>query len=230
MYTCLKTFGVVTFSIFVVMSQPALANVVVGGTRLVYEASKKEASISVVNQSNNSVYLVQSWIENGAETRVGKAPFVITPPLFRLDPSQENLLRVIHLDGALPQNRESLYWLNIKAIPSTKKNGGNELLIAVKNRLKLIYRPSALSSKIANEAYKSVHFSRQGSQLVVKNPTPYYISFYKIKVGHAEIKDAGTVSPESSHSWPLPLGASGKVTWQAINDFGGITPESSSSL
>jgi P pilus assembly chaperone PapD len=60
----------------------------------------------------------------------GKAPFIITPPLYRLDGGQKNIERIV-MTGSLPQEQESLFWLNIKAIPSASKQM-NSLQIAVK--------------------------------------------------------------------------------------------------
>lgn len=78
-----------------------------------------------------------------------KAPFIITPPLYRLDKDQQNVERIV-LAGALPQDKESLYWLNIKAIPAASRKD-NTLQIAVKTRIKLIYRPAALKGVIPEE-------------------------------------------------------------------------------
>lgn len=68
---------------------------------------------------------------------------MVTPPLFRLGAGQENNLRILRTGGNLPEDRESLYWMNIKSIPSTteKQDNVNTLQIAVKTRIKLIYRP-----------------------------------------------------------------------------------------
>ncbi len=69
------------------MSCVAQAGVIVGGTRLIYEGGKKESSLSVSNPDKGP-YLIQTWVETtagGAE----KAPFVVTPPLFRLDGDQK---------------------------------------------------------------------------------------------------------------------------------------------
>ncbi|MDI8993129.1 fimbria/pilus periplasmic chaperone, partial [Salmonella enterica subsp. enterica serovar Anatum] len=41
------------------------------------------------------------------------APFMVTPPLFRLNGGQKNVLRIIRTGGNLPEDRESLYWLDI---------------------------------------------------------------------------------------------------------------------
>lgn len=60
---------------------------------MVYPESKKESSIGITNPDNLD-YLVQSWVETEDNARE-KAPFLITPPLFRLDAKQENVLRII---------------------------------------------------------------------------------------------------------------------------------------
>ena len=119
--------------------------------------------------------------------------------------------------------------MNIKSIPASEKQESNTLQISVKSRIKLFYRPAGLSGSPA-EAYKSLTFERQGNQLRVNNPTPYHVSFYRVSVGASEIEDAGMVAPNSSLSWPIPAGATGAVSWQAINDYGGITAESNSAL
>ena len=77
----------------------AQAGVVVGGTRLVYDGKKKESSLGLRNP-DNIAYLIQSWVDM-PEGVSGRAPFVITPPLFRLDAKQNNILRVVRAGGAL---------------------------------------------------------------------------------------------------------------------------------
>lgn len=200
------------------------AGVVVGGTRVVYDGSKKEASISVMNPEKITPYLIQSWVEDASISSTKKAPFIMTPPLFRLDAGQENVLRIIRTGGQFPENKESVFWLNIKSIPASEKTDDNQLQISVKTRIKLFYRPAGLPSS-AGEAYKALKFSRTGNQLTVNNPTPYHVSFHRVSVGEKEIKDAGMVSPQSSLTWTLPAGASGAVSWQSINDFGGVSAD-----
>lgn len=94
------------------------AGIIVGGTRVVYDGAKKESSLSV-NNPDKIPYLIQTWIENN-DSSSSKAPFIVTPPLFRLDGEQQNLLRIIR-SGNLPEDQESLFWLNVKAIPAGKE-------------------------------------------------------------------------------------------------------------
>ncbi|MEI2604629.1 molecular chaperone [Erwinia aphidicola] len=227
MFSKLKTFCVITALIST--TQYASAGVIVGGTRVIYNAAQKETSIAVRNPEKTTPYLMQSWVENASLTDSSKAPFIITPPLFRLDAGQENTLRIVRTGGQLPEDRESLFWLNIKSIPSSSKAETNQLQISVKTRIKLIYRPASLAAN-APESYKRLTFSRQGNQLQVTNPTAYQIAFYSVKVGGVEIKEPGSITPFGTLSLPLPAGASGQVSWQTINDFGGITAAESKAL
>lgn len=205
----------------------ANAGVIIGGTRVIYDGNKKEASISV-NNPDGTPYLIQSWIETqngGAE----KAPFVITPPLYRLDSNQQNVERII-LAGSVAQDKESLYWLNIKAIPAAPKKD-NTLQIAVKTRIKLIYRPADLKGTTPEEKAESLTWSVAGNQLQVTNPSSYVINFNEIKVGGKKLDDVSYVLPGATARFTMPKGVSGgNMTFTVINDYGGPGPVHSKSL
>jgi P pilus assembly chaperone PapD len=202
------------------LTAPAMAGIEVGGTRLIFDASKKEATLSVRNPEKQTPYLIQSWIDNGDEADQAKIPFIITPPLFRLDAGQENQLRVINT-GAMPQDRESIYWMSVKSIAASSREA-NQLQISVRTRIKMIYRPAGLRAGVA-DAYKKLTVKRSGNQLIFTNPTPYFISLHTVYVGNREITEAGMVPPISNHTLTAPAGASGQIRWRAINDYGGRT-------
>ena len=205
----------------------ANAGVIIGGTRVVYDGNKKEASIDV-NNPDKTPYLIQSWVETlngGAE----KAPFIITPPLYRLDGGQQNIERVV-VTGNLPQDKESLYWLNIKAIPSAPKKD-NTLQIAIKTRIKLIYRPAGLKSQQPQELSHQLTWRRNGNQLQVTNPTSYVINFNEISLGGKKIENVSYVLPGESMNFTLPAGAnSTSINYKVINDYGAVSDVQSASL
>lgn len=206
----------------------AQAGVIVGGTRIVYHGEKKETSISVKNPDKSS-YLIQSWSDAGEKSN-DKSPFMVTPPLFRLGGGQENSLRIIRTGGNLPEDRESLYWMNIKSIPaSEKRDNVNTLQIAVKTRIKLIFRPQTLTEQPEKFTDK-LTWRRTGNSLTVTNPTAYYMNFSTVKVGSSTVKDATYVAPQGTASFTLPAGASGDVSWTIINDFGSAGEEHRSRL
>ncbi|WP_337261279.1 MULTISPECIES: fimbrial biogenesis chaperone [unclassified Serratia (in: enterobacteria)] len=198
----------------------AQAGVIVGGTRLIYDGAKKESSLGISNP-DKVPYLIQSWVDS-QDGDTSKVPFIITPPLFRLDGGQDNILRVVRAGGNLPTNKESLYWLNIKSIPSAEKKD-NTLQIAIKTRIKLIYRPQGLPGSL-EEAAKALTWQRSGNAVQVTNSSPYYVTFFKVKVNGNQIKNATMVAPQSSARFELPAGVSGgALSWEIINDYGGTS-------
>lgn len=196
----------------------AHAGIIIGGTRVIYDGNKKEASISV-NNPDSTPYLIQSWIEmqNGGTE---KAPLIITPPLYRLDSAQQNLERII-LTGNVPQDKESLYWLNIKAIPSAPKKD-NSLQIAVKTSLKLIYRPVELKGSVPEEEADTLTWTVVGNQIQVTNPSRFIMNFNEISIGGKKLENITYVLPGATARFDLPKDVhSGKTTFTLINDYGG---------
>lgn len=191
-----------------------------GGTRVIYEEGKREASMSVTNADNAVPYLVQSWVDNYSATKNNAPPFIVTPPLFRLDPEQKNALRINFTGATLPMDRESVFWLNVKSISPSNKDDANKLQVNIKSKFKIFYRPKNLPGD-AEEAWQKLTFQTLGSSLVAHNPTPYFVSFFSLSVGNEELDEPGMIAPFSNKSWPAHH--AGTVKWRAINDFGGVT-------
>ncbi|MGX8898443.1 fimbrial biogenesis chaperone [Citrobacter werkmanii] len=219
----------------------AQAGVVINGTRIIYPASQAEVQVTLKNKDNDKRYLVQSWVSNVDES---KAPFVITPPIYKLEENRQTLLHVVYTGdkSALPQDRESLFMANVKsvsAIPEALRDN-NTLQLAIKTKVKLFYRPKALSDHAAKNAWQSLQFSHNNNQLVIKNPTPFYVTFGQLTVGGKEIQQAKNqdvpselsmmVAPFGEQRYPLPSGAKGQVSWTAINDYGSETEQRKQSL
>ena len=88
-----------------------------GVTRLIYPAESKQITLSVQNSGDNTSYLIQSWVDD-SKTEKKSQDFVITPPLFMLPTRKEASLRIMFLGKTnFPTDRETLYWMNVKAIP-----------------------------------------------------------------------------------------------------------------
>lgn len=204
------------------------AGIVIGGTRVIYQGEKKEASATIRVPDKSGVWLVQSWVDNGSGE---KAPFIITPPLFRITSGEENMLRIVRTGGNLPEDRESVFWLNVKSIPATDDSvpHNNVLQVVVKSRLKLFYRPAGLEGQ-PESAYHHLSVVHSGNRLTVSNPTPYYITLFTLKVDGRDIKEADMVPAKGSVSFTLPSATATSVTWQAISDYGGISQTESRKL
>lgn len=206
-------------ALWIVIAVPAQAGIIIGATRVVFDGGKKESTLTISNP-DQAPFLIQSWVD-GQEGDISKAPFIITPPIFRLDGGQDNLLRIISTADNLPSDKESLYWINIKSIPSAEKKD-NTLKIAVKSRIKLIYRPRDLPGDL-NSAAASLKWQRNGGNLQVDNSSAYYMTFFKITMNGIPVKETTIVAPRSSAKILLPSDSGGVLNWQVINDFGGAS-------
>lgn len=208
----------------------ASASVMLGGTRVILGEKDKQASIPLKN-TGTSPYVVQTWIDAGEGKN--KTPLLVTPPLSRLDPGAENILRIVRISGDLPGDRESVFWLNVKEIPE-KSDQPNVLQIAVRTRIKVFYRPAGLAGKPA-EAYSQVKLAvvpgenGKGAALRVSNPSAYNVTFTGFKInGSKEQTKAGMVPPFGAVDFPLTSISSPQTieaSYTTINDYGGETPE-----
>ncbi|WLH92427.1 fimbria/pilus periplasmic chaperone [Pseudomonas sp. FP453] len=220
------------------LSVASQAGVMLGGTRIVFDGNKRDASISVGNTTAQP-YAVQTWINTEADDNSTATPFVATPPLFRLDPRKEQMVRIQKVPGALPEDRESVFYFNAQEIPVAGKAGENTLKIAMRTRIKLFYRPAGLQGNPL-EALPQLRWSlaqEQGkSVLVVNNPSAFHVSFIGVKViagaQTVEVEEPKMVAPMSSQRYALPgfSGRSGDVLFSAINDYGGYSEPAKVSL
>lgn len=163
------------------------------------------------------------WIENAGDQK--DTQFVITPPLFSMQGKKENTLRIINATNhQLPGDRESLFWVNVKAIPAMEKDQKNEntLQLAIISRIKMFYRPTNLAMA-PEEAPAMLRFRRSGSKLTLINPTPYFITVTNMKAGNSNLPNT-MVPPKGEVSVDITHAATGDISFQTINDYGALTP------
>ncbi|QQC83542.1 molecular chaperone [Acinetobacter bereziniae] len=222
-------------AICVFLTMPlAYAGVSIDGTRIIFPAQSKSVNVQLRNIYDTPA-LVQAWIDNGDPKKTPQAeevPFVLNPPLVRIEPNKGQIIRIIPLDTSkLAKDRESIYWFNILDIPPSDPNlaDKNHLSFTVRTRVKLFYRPTQLAMK-ADHAQKSLQFKldRSINSLTISNPTPYYITVLQVESGknHAfnSGEDAIMLEPFSSRSlknFILDL-TTKKISYEIVNDLGAV--------
>ncbi|MWT69881.1 type 1 fimbria chaperone FimC [Escherichia coli] len=213
----------VVYCLFISANARAAGGIALGATRIIYPADAKQTSVWIRNSHLQERYLVNAWVENS--NGVKDKSFIITPPLFVSEPKSENTLRIIYTGPPLATDRESLYWMNVKTIPSVDKGaleGRNVLQLAILSRMKLFLRPANLQ-ELSAEAPDSLQFSRSGNVLNIRNPSPFYVTLVNLKVGSQKVQNV-MASPKNNSQLPLPPGVQGKLTFQTVNDYGSLTP------
>lgn len=238
MNTVTRLLGVV-LAVLCFAAPTAQASVVIAGTRVVFPAQQGEVTVRLSNKGDKPA-LVEAWIDDGnlqSTPDNTSAPFLITPPLFRMEPNKDQSLRMLYLQGKqpLPSNRESLFWLNVLEIPPKPTGpqlaGKNYLQFAFRSRLKLFYRPAKLAGdplKAPDQLTFKATAAGQHVTLVAHNPTPYYITIVSLSLGTntpSVLAEPGMVAPfgdirlelkNVAHS-PAP---GTPVDFATINDYG----------
>ncbi|HHG9063935.1 TPA: fimbrial chaperone [Citrobacter freundii] len=212
------------------------ADVVISGTRIVYQQSMKDVIVNMTNRGQNPL-LLQIWLDDGranVSPQELKLPFVITPPITRVDPGKGQSVRVTYLNQPLPQDRESLFWFNVLEIPkkaaSKEGESQNQLQLAFRTRIKMFFRPDGLKGNSA-DAMKQVKWSQtlQGGSLSVigRNDSPYNVSISgaSLKIGGKKYEiNTQSIKPFASETMQvkgLTSAVDGEVEYIAINDYGG---------
>lgn len=157
------------------------AAVNVDRTRLVFAASDIAQSLTLANDSVTPM-LLQVWTDAGETASSpdnSRTPLVVLPPVFKMQPDELRTLRVmLSSRRSLPEDRESLFWLNIYQISpelSATKSATRKLVLPLRLRLKVFIRPTGLKAPTANDEQK-LRFSIASQGITITNPTPWYMS------------------------------------------------------
>jgi chaperone protein EcpD len=215
------------FSLAMALSANVQAGIVLNTTRIIYPAKDKEVSFGVHNHGGGEI-LLQSWLESDTEGAVD-LPFVITPALARMPGDGKQLLRIMYAGADMPQDRESVFWLNVQEIPQVA--GENALQIAIRQRIKVFFRPQGLKDEPAKAPDELQWRLLGGDVLQVSNPGPYHVSMVRIEVqdGATQVmkKDSQMLAPKQSLNLTLARPAEGRplnLSFTSINDFGAQVP------
>ncbi|HDR2590221.1 TPA: molecular chaperone [Enterobacter ludwigii] len=212
-----------------------------GAIRLVYDQKAGQVSVPVRNTSS-SPYVISTRVTQTQDARrQEQTPFVVTPPLFRLEGGAQGNVRIMGNPQSLPADRESVFYVTVAGIPASNplSRDGSEGFVngAVKfaygSTIKLFYRPAGLPSS-SSDAVRGVRFTRTAGGVKVDNPSPYYVTFRDISLNGQAVKfgknQPDMLAPLGSMTVPAgrvyPISQAGKVSWSAIVDIGVVVSAS----
>lgn len=229
------------------VSLPVCAGVIISGTRHIYPEKQREISIQITNHDLKAPRLVQVWLDRGQSPELSDVPFSLSPPVFRVDAGKGQVVRLVYTREPLPQDRESLFWLNVLEVPpklidtdtSLDQIERNYLRFAFRIRTKVFFRPTQLSGK-PDEAIGQLRWSLlggpQGVQLRVENPSEYHVTLNEVAVvvhpgaTASWLKsEAGMVAPGESltlavqQNPAITMPADVQVHFKYINDYGAFS-------
>ncbi|GAL58488.1 putative fimbrial chaperone protein [Pseudescherichia vulneris NBRC 102420] len=186
-------------------------------TRMVYPEGEPSVALVIKNNDATHSVAIESWVKSD------QGALIIKPSATIIKPAAKGVIN-IHIHDNGKNNEESLYWLSIKGVPLEKSTSSKPVAITVINRIKVFYRPQSLIAGAA-DAYKQISVSRCAKQITIKNPTPYYVTFYSFKIDNQEVTRAQMIAPYGELLMPQPTaGQKNRASWQSIADSGFRTP------
>lgn len=220
-----------------VQAGASFGSVVLPNTRVIYDGSAAERSIQFTNRDDGPS-VMQVWIDSGDEQSTPKtadAPFLVSPPIFRIDAKGGQTVRVVYTGKDLPQDRETVFYLNTLQVPSvnTTYSDENQMLVMLRNRLKLFYRPAGIEDS-AQSAPEKLGFSigthGKGERISVKNASSYYVSMVSGTVtcgSHTATFEPDMVAPHAGAAWDLkgkcPVDSAGiRLKLRYVDDYGAV--------
>lgn len=210
----------------------AHASVVLSNTRLVLEEQNQEAQIMAQNPGN--MLLIQSWLEADGTEHADELPFAVSPTLARLQPGSKQILRVMYAGDDtdnLPTDKESVMWLNVQEIPQNPEGDsadGNYIQFALRQRIKVFYRPKGLVGKVEDMPaalyWEITRADNNVPQLTVHNPTAYHSTITKLETADGQkLKPPMMIAPGANHSIALGnVSPTAQLVFGVVNDYGGV--------
>lgn len=183
-------------------------------TKLILRQEGRAAQLAV---SGPGDYPIQVQFPGTAEEKRTKAPFLVTPDVFRLEAKQQNRLLAARVSGNLVKERESI----VKAVAPSDGSAvkkSRRVSIAVNAIVtgcnKLFYRLKGIAQSMAGP----LGWSRSAGA----NPTPFYTSHKPISAGGESLSDLSYLPLQGSASVTLPaVMFTREVTPTVINDHSG---------
>lgn len=219
--------------------------------RTTYTEGQNSVSFKIKNPTQDIAYLIQTSIasldENTGLNTVDdddkKRPFIITPPLHRLNPGSTYAWRVFFSGKKeiMPDDRESVYVAKFRVIPSTdpkfdnveeksnksnKSNENNKIQLTTIQVLhfKLYYRPKSFENMTIENEQKQITFKSDGNKLIVKNNSPIFMTFNAVTVDGVEVEERELYKPlkplgEQVFNLKNSVKAGSKVTWSILDEM-----------
>jgi len=215
-------------------SAPVPASVVLTGTRIIYPAAASGQTLQLGNADAHP-YLVQMWLDAGdqdstPELASADVPFALSPPIFRMEPDSGQAVRLMFTgDQPLPADRESLFYLNFTQIPALSQGelDANLLVLTLKNRVKVFYRPRGLSAPDLRKLVCALRFHLNANRVQVENPSAFHLVIrraeWQLGGRNVALLKGEVLAPFSQQERPLAdafAAPGGEVRVTVVNDYG----------
>lgn len=195
----------------------AVAGVQLDRTRVLIEDGKIRANYALSNNTEIPL-LASATITNADGTPTSR--LAASPALYQVR-SKTTHQGTISILEPLPQDKESVFWLNVKTVApeSDASKTGSSLQFAIGQRIKIFYRPKGIKEDCKIVADK-LKWTKTKDGLKVENDTPLSMSLVEVTVGTKKFRLEDLLLPKSSKDWQLAIPTNHKMSFTYADEYG----------
>ncbi|WP_272690398.1 fimbrial biogenesis chaperone [Providencia sp. PROV152] len=196
-------------------------------SRVIFSAQDNSQIVQLKNDTDGAL-LVQATVLDAVD---GKQidNFIVVPPLFRSEPRSEYSMRVRKNNVLqLPKDKESIFFLKMRAIPPIDKKNENEsnmsVVFVTAIVIKVYYRPEGISAPKISD-YRKVVIEKANNKWQLNNPTPYYMTIVDFSLNGKKIQEKIMIPPFNTYGLDRFVANTNSVkgSWRFVTDYGSIT-------
>lgn len=195
-----KIFLLGLFSLVTTCVQASTGGFQLDRSRVLFEDGKKSVNYGITN------HYAQPALASAMVTNFDGSPtsaFAVSPSLFQIRPQTTSQGQIVLLEN-LPQDRETVFWLNVKTIlaKENKNKEQSSVELAIAQRIKLFYRPKGLDEKCSG-AVENLIWEKTKTGLKANNPSKVSVSIVNVKKGDDVQRIGDTLMPLSEKEWKV---------------------------
>ncbi|HIF9226739.1 TPA: fimbrial biogenesis chaperone [Photobacterium damselae] len=210
-----------SFILLILTINTCYASVVINGTRFIY--NEKDNNISLVlNNTKDTPVVVQAWLDDGIHLNKNwNTPFLLDPAVFRIDGKHSQVIKIHKINHISSKNQEKIYYINILEIPPKNKGTNKNIIkVAIKSRLKLLYRPKDITGNIIDSA-NNIKYKVENGKVIFINKSDFNIQLTSIFINGNEFKVGILLKSHDNFIWDdVLINYKDKIEIKWINDFG----------
>lgn len=185
---------------------------------LLVDADKGEASMNVTNTDSTPVLLYTDIVDLPESDK--NIRLIVSQPVVRVEAGAVQRMRFM-LQSPVPLTKEELKRVTFEGIPPKEKNGV-KVSVSIRQDLPVIIHPAGLAQDLT--PWTHLTWSKQGSSLVVTNPSNYVVrmtsTFTTLPSGKQGTLNKTYLLPQTSMTLALPSLSDTKVEFYPASRYG----------
>ena len=207
-------------ALLIASSEAESGGLSVSNTRLIMHDGQTSAATVFANETATQ-FLTRAWIEDRAGRKI--EDFVVTPPVAFSPPGKHIRLQVTLLyPEKYPADKETLFYLRTNSVPGSYDKNANTLQIEYGLRVKVFYRPKALSGTML-DSIKGLRWRISGRRLIAENPSNFNVTVAAYSInGNTKQLDDCVIAPGAAVQFALPdhTPDAFRLVWASMDDYG----------